>query len=104
VFHIHNCGVHIVPILAEIPELDVIEVVVDPYPKPERKPYEVEMFQLALAHKSLILDVSLPSLEEGEWLLGQLPQRGLSFNAWYEPPVWEALPEGLPGSELWLLE
>jgi len=104
VFHIHNCGLHVAPILVEIPELDAIEVAVDPYPTPERKPYEIEMLQLILAHKSLILDLSLPSLEEGEWVLAQLPHRGLSFNNWYEPPIWETLPDGLPGNTLWSLE
>jgi hypothetical protein len=103
-FHIHNCGLHIAPILVQIPELDAIEVAVDPYPTPERKPYEIEMLQLILAHKALILDLSLPSREEGEWVLEQLPRQGLFFNSWYEPPIWETLPDDLAGSELWLLE
>ena len=103
IFHIHNCGLHIAPILVEIDELDAIEVAVDPYPTPARKGWEIEMLQMILARKALILDVSLPSREEGEWLLAQLPQRGLAFNAWYEPPVWETLPDDLPGSETWLL-
>ena len=103
-FHIHNCGLHIAPILVQIPELDAIEVAVDPYPTPARKPYEIEMLQLILAHKALVLDLSLPSQEEGEWVLEQLPRQGLFFNTWFEPPLWEALPEGVAGSELWLLD
>jgi hypothetical protein len=103
VLHIHNNGVHIAPILAAIPELDVVEVAMDPYPRGERKAYEIEMLQLILDHKSLVLDVHLPSYEEGEWLLAQLPQRRLCFNALYDVEVFETLPDDLPGSEVWLL-
>ena len=62
------------------------------------------MLQLILAHKALVLDLSLPSQEEGEWVLEQLPRQGLFFNTWFEPPLWEALPEGVAGSELWMLD
>jgi hypothetical protein len=103
VLHIHNNGVHIAPILAAIPELNVVEVAMDPYPRGERKAYEVEMLQLILAHKSLVLDVHLPSYEEGEWLLAQLPRERLCFNALYDTEVFEALPDDLPGSKSWLL-
>ena len=37
IFHIHNNGLHVAPALTQIPELDIIEVVVDPYPTGERK-------------------------------------------------------------------
>jgi hypothetical protein len=40
IFHIHNPGLHLAPALLEVDELDVIEVVVDPYPSEARKPYE----------------------------------------------------------------
>lgn len=100
-FHIHNNGLHVAPILVEIPELDVIEVAVDPYPTGERKRYELEMLRMILAHKSLVLDVNLPSYEEGEWLLAQLPKRRLCFNALYESAVFDALPADASGREVW---
>ena len=102
-FHLHNCGLHLAPLLVEIPELNAIQVGVDPYPTKERKPYEVEMMQLILQHKPLILEANFPSLAESEWLLSQLPKRGLYFNSWFVPEVYEALPASLPGSEVWLL-
>jgi hypothetical protein len=103
VFHIHNNGLQVAPILIEIPELDVIQVQMDPYPRGERKQYEVEVLQQILAHKSLILTVNLPSYEEGEWLLAQLPRERLCFNARFDPPVYASLPPDAPGSETWLL-
>jgi len=103
VFHLHNCGLHVAPSLIEVPELDVIEVMVDPYPVGERKQYEIEVLRTILAKKSLILDVSLPSLEEGEWLLTQLPRQRLCFNARFDPETFARLPVGLPGSEVWSL-
>jgi hypothetical protein len=86
----------------QVPELNVIEVAMDPYPTGERKAYEVEMLQMILAHKSLILDVKLPSYEEGEWLLAQLPQRRLCFHPLFDLSVYEALPEDTPGRDTWL--
>jgi hypothetical protein len=103
VMHIHNQGLHVAPLLVEIPELDVLEVAVDPYPTGERKPYEIEMLRMITAHKPLILDVNLPSFEEGEWLLAQLPDSRICFNAQFEPFIYEALPTGVPGGETWLL-
>jgi hypothetical protein len=103
IFHIHNNGLHVAPILVQIPELDVIEVVVDPYPTGERKVYEVQMLQMIQQHKPLMLDLNLPSIEEAEWLLGQLDPRGLCFNARFAPEVVDALPDDTPGSEMWVL-
>ena len=100
--HLHNNGLHVAPLLVQVPELDVIEVAMDPYPTGERKAYEVGMLKMILAHKALILDVNLPSFEEGEWLLAQLPQRRLCFHTMFDPSVYEALPEDTPGRETWL--
>jgi hypothetical protein len=102
-FHIHNNGLHIAPVLVEIPELNIIEVTVDPYPTGERKAHEVEMMQFIQEHKSLYLDVYLPSYEEGEWLLAQLPTRRLCFNAMYQAADFDALPPDAPGTEAWHL-
>ena len=103
IFHIHNEGLRIVPSLIEVPELNAIEVAMDPYPRGERRPYEVKMLQRILEHKLLILHVHLPCVEEGEWLLTQLPKRGLCFDAQLDLSDYEALPAGFPGSETWLL-
>jgi hypothetical protein len=102
-FHIHNNGLHIAPVLVEIPELDVIEVAMDPYPTGARKDHEVEMLRLIQTHKALFLDVNLPSYDEGEWLLARLSKGRLCFNALYEPAVFDALPADAPGREVWLL-
>lgn len=101
--HLHNCGLHVAPLLVELPELTAIEVAVDPYPLPERKPYEMKMLKLIQEHKPLILDVNFPSWEEAESVLAELSPRGLCFNARFEPKVFETLPAGLPGSDVWLL-
>ncbi len=61
------------------------------------------MLQLIQMHKSLFLDVNLPSYEEGEWLLARLSKGRLCFNALYEPSVFDALPADAPGREVWLL-
>ena len=61
------------------------------------------MLQMILDHKPLVLDVNMPNLEEGEWLLAQLSKRGLCFNAQSDASVHKALPPGFPGSESWLL-
>lgn len=104
VLHLHNCGVHIAPLLVQVPELNAIEVALDPYPATdERRTYETEMYQMILEHKSLVLDASLPSLEECDWLLAQLPKSRLCFNARFTPEVHESLPAGLPGSKVWTL-
>jgi hypothetical protein len=102
--HIHNNGLHVAPILVQIPELDVIEVAVDPYPFGERKEYELRMIQMILQHKPLVLDLSAPSWEESEWVLDQLPRRGLCFNAKFDPAVFETLPPEAPGREAWVLQ
>jgi len=102
VIHLHNNGLHVAPLLVQVPELDVIEVAMDPYPTGERKAYEVEMLQMILAHKALILDVKLPSYEEGEWLLAQLQQRRLCYHPLFDLSVYDALPEDTPGRQAWL--
>ena len=103
VFHVHNRGLHVAPLLQQSPEMSAIEVTVNPQPTDRRKPYEIEMLRTILEHKTLILDVHLPSSEEGEWPLAQLPRRGLCFNVRFELRVFEALPEGWPGTETWQL-
>lgn len=103
VFHLHNNGLHVAPLLVDVPELDVIEVFMDPYPKGERKEYEVEVLRMILEQKRLILDVHPPSFEEAEWLLAQLPTRGLCWHAHYGPEVYESLPPDVPGRDGWLL-
>lgn len=104
IFHIHNNGLHVAPFLAQIPELDVIQVVVDPYPAGARKQYEIEMLQLIQAHKPLLLDVNFPNLEEADWFLAQLSPRGLCLNARFAPDVFRAAPAELPGRTYWRLE
>ena len=102
-FHIHNNGYHIARSLVQVDELDAVEVVVDPYPTGARKAHEIEMMQMIQKHKALMLDVSFPSYEESQWVLAQLDKRGLYFNAQFVPDILDALPEGLPGSQVWLL-
>ncbi len=104
IFHLHNPGLHVAPALLEVDELDVIEVVVDPYPKEERKPYEMDMYRRILESKPLILDVNFPSWEEAEWAMGELPHRGLDVNARFTPEVFAKLPADVPGSDRYLLE
>jgi len=96
IFHLHNPGLHVAPSLLEVEELDVIEVVVDPYPKEERKPYEMEMYKRILERKPLILDVNFPSPEEADWVLGELSHRGLDLNARFAPETYSLIPEDMP--------
>ena len=103
VFHIHNNGLHVVPSLNDIDALDVIEVVVDPYPRGERKGYEVAMLRKIQERKPLIVDVNLPGPAEGEWLLAQLSRRGLCLNARYTPEAYREAASSLPGGDLWVL-
>jgi len=103
IFHIHNNGLHVAPDLVAIDELDVLEVVVDPYPKGTRKTYEVKMLQLVQERKPLILDVNFPSVEEADWLLEQLSPRGLCLNARFDPETFRDAQESLPGARLWVL-
>jgi hypothetical protein len=103
IFHIHNNGYHIAHLLVQIPELDVIEVVVDPYPDLERKQYEIERMQMIQTHKPLLLDVNFPSFDEAEQLLAHLSPRGLCLNARFDPETFASLPAGVPGSRAWLL-
>ena len=100
-FHIHNNGYHISPMLVEVDELDAIEVVVDPYPSGPRKAREIEMMQMIQQHKALMLDASFPRYEEAQWVLSQLDRRGLYFNAQFVPDVLADLPDDLPGSQVW---
>jgi hypothetical protein len=104
IFHIHNNGLHVAPYLVHIPELDVIQVVVDPYPTGERKRYEIEMLRMIQQHKLLLLDINFPSREEADWFLAQLLPRGLCFNARFSPETFRAAPLDMPGSEFWVLE
>jgi len=99
VFHIHNCGLHIAPLLVQISELDAIEVFLDPYPEAERKAYEVEMLQMIQDHKPLILEANFPSLEEADSLLAELSPRGLCFNPRFDLDTHASL----ASSEAWLL-
>ena len=103
IFHLHNPGLHVAPALIEVDELDVIEVVVDPYPGAARKPYEMAMYRRILERKPLILDVNFPSLEEADWVLGELAHRGLDLNARFSPETLALLPADAPASETYLL-
>lgn len=103
IFHLHNPGLHLAPALLEVDELDVIEVVVDPYPSEARKPYEMAMYKRILDRKPLILDVNFPSIEEAEWVLGSLSHRGLCLNARFSSETLASLPAGAPDSETWIL-
>jgi hypothetical protein len=103
IFHIHNPGLHLAPALLKVDELDVIEVVVDPYPNETRKPYEMAMYERILARKPLILDVNFPSIEEADWVLDQLPHRGLCLNARFAEEELARLPAGTETAETWVL-
>jgi hypothetical protein len=103
IFHIHNNGLHVAPALARVPALDVIEVMVDPYPTGDRKAYEVAMLQEIQAHKPLLLDVNLPDMAEAAWLLEQLSPRGLCFNARFAPDAYQTERAKIPESPLWTL-
>lgn len=104
IFHIHNCGLHLAPILIEVPELDAIEVFMDPYPIKNRKLYELKILKEILQYKPLILDVHLPNLKEGEWLLDNLPKNRLLFKAWFYYEIYTNLPDDFPGKKIWLPE
>jgi len=105
ILHIHNCGLHIAPILIEVPELDAIEVFMDPYPiEKSRKLYELEILKKILQYKPLILDVHLPNLKEGEWLLDNLPKNRLFFKRWFDYEIYTNLPDDFPGRKIWLPE
>jgi len=103
IFHLHNCGLHVAPVLMEVEELTVLEVFLDPYPEGERKLWEVEMLQRIQQHKALIVDANLPSAAEGAWLLGQLDRRGLLFDARLEPDQSALLPADMPARRRWVL-
>lgn len=104
IFHLHNPGLHVAPALLEVDELDIIEVVVDPYPKPDRKPYEMDMYRRILERKPLILDVNFPSLEEADSVLRELPHRGLDLNARFSAKTLAGLPDGEPAAEMYMLK
>jgi hypothetical protein len=103
IFHIHNNGLHVAPYLVQIAELDVIEVVVDPYPTGKRKQVEIDMLRAIQEHKPLILDVNLPSIEEAAWIESQLSPRGLCLNARFSEETFCSLPASQPGSAFWTL-
>jgi len=102
VIHLHNNGLHHAPALMDLPELDAIQVWVDPYPSGDRRMYEVKMLQQIMQRKPLILDVYPPSLKESEWLFEQLPKQGLFYKVWLDLECYKALPEDYPGTDLWL--
>ena len=102
-FHIHNNGYHIAPLLVQIEELDAIEVVVDPYPTGKRKAHELAMMQMIQEHKPLMVDANFPTLEEAEWMLDNLVPEGLYFNAQFSPQVLAAAGDRGPEGRLWLL-
>jgi len=103
VLHLHNPGLHVAPALVQVPELSALEVVVDPYPRPERRAYEVQMYQMIQQHKPLILDVNFPDVGELYALLGELSTRGLALNARFDEATWVSLPAGFPGSDAWIV-
>jgi hypothetical protein len=103
IFHLHNPGLHLAPALLEVDDLDVIEVVVDPYPSEARKPYEMAMYDRILERKPLILDVNFPSVEEADWFLGELSHRGLCLNARFSEETMATMPSGTPEAETWML-
>ena len=104
VIHLHNPGVHIVPLLVQIPELSAIEVVVDPYPSPARRVIEMSMYRLVQEHKPLIIDGNFPSQQEAEAALSELSPRGLCYNPRFDEATFASLPTDWPGRRPWLLE
>lgn len=102
-FHIHNNGYHIAPLLAQVEELDAIEVVVDPYPRGQRKAHEISMMQMIQQHKPLMVDVNFPSPEEANWMIANLDRTGLYFNAQFAPEILTAMEASREG-QIWLLE
>jgi hypothetical protein len=103
IFHLHNNGLHVAPILMQRPEITVLEVVIDPYPSGKRKAWEVEMLQRIQQNKPLILNAATPTYAESEWLLGQLDRRGLFLNSRFAADTPD-LPDDMPGSNTWILE
>jgi hypothetical protein len=103
IFHLHNAGLHVAPVLLEVEELDIIEVVVDPYPDTERKQYEMDMYRKILGQKPLILDANFPSLEEANWVVSELPNQGLNVNARFDPEIIGDIPDDTPGNEMYSL-
>jgi hypothetical protein len=103
VFHLHNPGLHVAPLLLQIPELSAIQVVVDPYPNAARRPYEVEMYHLIQESKPLILDVNFPDQGEADALLSELSPRGLCYNARFEEKALAAVPGDAPGRQAWVI-
>ena len=101
IFHLHNPGVHVAPALLEVDELNVIEVVVDPYPNDERKPYEMDMYKRILESKPLLLDFNFPSWEEAQWVMSELPHRGLNINARFTPDVYPEVPQDDPAAVMY---
>jgi hypothetical protein len=103
VFHLHNPGLHVAPLLLQVPELSAIEVVVDPYPNAARRPYEVGMYHLIQDSKPLILDVNFPDQGEADRLLSELSPRGLCFNARFDQIALASLPIDAPGRQAWVI-
>ena len=88
-----------------MPELNAIEVFMDPYPKEKsRKLYELETLKKILQCKPLIPDVYLPNLEECEWLLDNLPKKGLFFRTFFDYEICSNAPDDFPGKKIWILE
>ena len=104
-FHLHSAGLHVAPVLVELPDLDVIQVSMDPSPTKERDPQEIEMLHLIHSRKPLILSTdALASVEEGERFLAQFPRSRMCFNEAFDPPIYETLPGDSPGKMLWVLD
>jgi len=107
IIHLHSGGLHLVPQLLEIPELKVIEVVIDSPPAEGRRAHEIEMLQKIMERKSLYIHFGPPNLAtlaDYRQLLEQLPQRGLLVNASFEPEVYSTLPADFPGTQVWMLQ
>jgi len=104
VLHLHNSNLHIAPLLVQVPELTALECILDPYPTGERRLWEIKMLQMILEHKALFLDANFPTWEESQWVLEQMPRRGLCFNPRFDHETFAGLPAGLPGSQTWILD
>jgi len=102
-FHVHSGAAYVASTLVEVPELDVLQMSVDPTPAGVRDPRLVQTLQMILEHKPLMVTVHPASIEDGEWLLAQLPTRGLCYADSYDQEVYETLPSDTPGRRIWLL-
>ena len=102
IIHLHNNGLHHAPALMNLPDLDAIQVWMDPYPASDRRRFEVDMLQRIADRKPLIVDVYQSDLDESDWLLGQLTGRAVFYKNWVDPEVYDGLPDDHPGTDRWL--